>query len=399
MEMKRVLIIDDDPRIGRIIKRVATKLQIDASVIDDSQLFESKYLTYQPDVIFMDLLMPGLDGVELLRTLADNNSTASVVLMSGVEKSVIGTASKMGKSMGLNMSDTLNKPICIDSVETLLIKHFHLEKNQSRGQTTTAITDADLHSALDREELVVHYQPQFRMDTGKIRGAAALVRWNHPEHGMLDSERFLPIAEENQELIELLTYKILEIAARDDKRRRENNIELMLSVSLSTKLLRDLDLPDKILRILALYQVDPSRLILEVSEKGAMENPSQTMDILTRLRLKNIRLSLDDVGRGFSSLLQIYGMPFNEIRAGKALFMGTANHKEAAETSRVRIGLGHSLGLDVVAEGVADEHTYDWLQSMGCDVCQGDFLGAPADATTFINSIDKHNSGFQPISR
>ena len=123
-----------------------------------------------------------------------------------------------------------------------------------------------------------------------------------------------------------------------------------------------------------------------------MTNPSQTMDILTRLRLKNIGLSLDDFGTGFSSLIQIHGMPFNEIRVGKSFSMSAGNHREAAELSRVTIGLGHSLGLEVVAEGVADEHTYDWLRLMGCEMCQGTFIRKPADPNTFSEWVGQHNT-------
>jgi len=392
MGMNRVLIVDDDARIGRIIKRIATKLRLEASVIGDPDAFESEYLTYEPDLIFMDLQMPRYDGIELLRKLAQNNSTASVVLMSGVDKCIIATASEVGKSLGLSMSETLSKPICIDNVEKLLVQHFDLQTQQSKKPATAALTDSDLRRAIDRDEFVVYYEPQIRLDTGAVSGAAAVVRWNHPERGFLLPASFIPIAEAHQELIERLTYKVLEIAISDDERRREQNIELKLSIGLSTNLLSDLALPDKIMRILDAHSFDPSRLVLEITERAAMTNLSQTMDILTRLRLKNIGLSLDNFGTGFSSLIQIRRMPFNQIRVGKSFSMRTGNHREAAELSRVTIGLGHSLGLEVVAEGVADEHTYDWLRLMGCEMCQGTFIGKPADPNTFSEWVGQHNT-------
>ena len=170
----------------------------------------------------------------------------------------------------------------------------------------------------------------------------------------------------------------------------KNGTNINLSVNISAKLLSDLDLPDQVEQLLRQYQFNPHRLILEITESGAMEDPSLTMDILTRLRLKNIRLSLDDFGTGFSSLVQLYRMPFNELKVDKSFVMGAISSKEAAAISRVTIDLGHSLGLEVVAEGVEDEETYNWLGSLGCEICQGYFISRPLGAAAFSTWIHDH---------
>ena len=127
MSKNRVLIIDDDARIGRIVQRVANKLRVDTSVIDNPDLFESTYLRYQPNMIFLDLQMPRLDGVELLRKLAENDCKAAIILMSGMDKSVMETAIKFGQSLSLQMVGTLSKPMNIVDLERVLIKNFHQE--------------------------------------------------------------------------------------------------------------------------------------------------------------------------------------------------------------------------------------------------------------------------------
>ena len=127
MSKNRVLIIDDDARIGRIVQRVANKLRVDTSVIDNPDLFESTYLRYQPNMIFLDLQMPRLDGVELLRKLAENDCKAAIILMSGMDKSVLETAIKFGQSLSLQMVGTLSKPMNIVDLERVLIKNFHQE--------------------------------------------------------------------------------------------------------------------------------------------------------------------------------------------------------------------------------------------------------------------------------
>ena len=127
MSKNRVLVIDDDARIGRIVQRVANKLRVDTSVIDNPDLFESTYLRYQPNIIFLDLQMPRLDGVELLRKLAENDCKAAIILMSGMDKSVLETAIKFEQSLSLQMVGTLSKPMNIVDLERVLIKNFHQE--------------------------------------------------------------------------------------------------------------------------------------------------------------------------------------------------------------------------------------------------------------------------------
>ena len=388
MSKNRVLVIDDDARIGRIVQRVANKLRVDTSVIDNPDLFESTYLRYQPNIIFLDLQMPRLDGVELLRKLAENDCKAAIILMSGMDKSVMETAIKFGQSLSLQMVGTLSKPMNIVDLERVLIKNFHQEEISIESVAT--ITGVDLLEAIDRNELVVHYQPQICLKTGKISGAEALVRWQHPKYGLLAPDSFIPIAEDDLDLIRPLTFFVLKKAVELFKVLEKNGTNINLSVNISAKLLSDLDLPDKVEQLLRQYQFNPHRLILEITESGAMEDPSLTMDILTRLRLKNIRLSLDDFGTGFSSLVQLYRMPFNELKVDKSFVMGAISSKEAAAISRVTIDLGHSLGLEVVAEGVEDEETYNWLGSLGCEICQGYFISRPLEAAAFSTWIHDH---------
>jgi len=390
MKVNRVLIVDDDARIGRIIKRVAIKLRVDTKVNEDPEIFESLYLSYQPNIIFMDLQMPRLDGVELLRKLAKKNCKAAIILMSGMDKSVMETALELGKSLGLNMAGTLTKPMNLGYLEKLLVQNFDLDEKCETH--TVDVTDLDLRRAIDRKEFVVYYQPQVCLQTQKICGAEALVRWQHPEHGLLLPENFISVVERHSDLVGPLTYAVLESATMLYRVLRKNEVEINLSVNLSAKLLNNLDLPDQIEKVLKFHQFDPRRLILEVTESGAMEDPSLTMDILTRLRLKNIRLSLDDFGTGFSSLVQLYRMPFNEIKVDKSFVMAANLDQEAAEISRVTIDLGHSLGLEVVAEGVENEETYTWLKSLGCEMCQGYFISEPLDPASFLSWIQEHNS-------
>ncbi|MCK5122033.1 MAG: EAL domain-containing protein, partial [Methylococcales bacterium] len=228
--------------------------------------------------------------------------------------------------------------------------------------------------------------------TGKLIGAEALVRWQHPEHGLVFPDSFIPMAEKNTALIASLTYEVMKTVFQDDMLRKKQGLELNLSINLSANLLSDLSLPDKVEELVKTYGFNLDQLLLEVTESGAMEDPSLTMDILSRLRLKNIRLSIDDFGTGFSSLVQLYRMPFNEIKVDKSFVMKAMTNKEAAEIVRITIDLGHSLGLEVVAEGIENQETYNWLEELGCDIGQGYFISKPVNGAQFSQWIKKFNN-------
>ena len=206
MSKNRVLIIDDDQRICRVIKRVADELGVESFVTDNPELFESAYLGYEPNVILMDLQMPKLDGVELMRKLAEHKSKSAIILASGMDKRVLETTEELGKSLGLNMAGFLIKPIDIDTVKKILGQQFETVKE--RASQSLKLTEYELHQAIEKNELVVYYQPQIQLESGKVIGAEALVRWQHPEHGLLFPDSFIPLAENNKELIRPLTYRV-----------------------------------------------------------------------------------------------------------------------------------------------------------------------------------------------
>jgi len=378
MSKNRVLIIDDDPRICRIIKRMADDLNIESFATDNPELFEPANLGFEPNVIFMDLQMSKLDGVELLRKLADQHSKAAIIIASGMDKSVIETTEELGKSLGLNMAGFLQKPIDIDKATAIMERQF--ETVPIKSHKATKVSGEELENAITQNELVVHYQPQVRLASGIIVGLEALVRWQHPEHGLLFPDVFIPLAEQDNDIIELLTYSVLNNVIQNSTLRKDITSDINVSINLSATMLHDLSLPDKVTKMLAEHDFDPDRLIVEITESGAMEDPALTMDILTRLRLKNIRLSIDDFGTGFSSLVQLYRMPFNEIKVDKSFVIKAMGDEEAATIVRTTIELGHGLGLEVVAEGIEDRETLDWLKELGCDTGQGYFISKPIDA-------------------
>lgn len=381
MKENRILIVDDDTRICRLIRRIAQSLGHQTCIVDKSDEFESAFRQFQPNVIVLDLQMGEVDGIVLLRYLASQQVNASIILVSGVDGCVIDSAQRYGQSVGLNIAATLRKPIEVDELKDHLAREL-----QQRGDpvgTTGKFSETELAWAIEHGDPMVHYQPQVSLLNDEIIGVEALARLRHPEHKLVAPEDFIPLAEE-RDLIGPFTYKVLASAIRDVQRWRDTAPDINLAVNLSAKMLDDLKLPDRIDEILQTQDFNPARLVLEVTESAAMEDPARSMDILTRLRLKGVKLSIDDFGTGYSSLVQLYRLPFSEIKVDRSFVMEAKASKEAATIVDSIVALGRRLDLAVIAEGIENQETYDWLRGLGCNVGQGHHMSPPLGAESFV---------------
>jgi EAL domain-containing protein (putative c-di-GMP-specific phosphodiesterase class I) len=219
------------------------------------------------------------------------------------------------------------------------------------------------------------------------------VRWQHPKLGLVMPDEFIPLAERSG-LISGLTNCVLAQALRQVKTWNEQGLKLSCAVNLPPTLVTDLSFPDRLAALLAAHGLDGSQLVLEITETATMQDPTTTMDILTRLRVKRIGLALDDFGTGYSSLTQLYQMPFNEMKIDKSLVTNVPHSREANTMVGSLIELGHNLGLKICAEGVENRAALDLLAIMGCDRCQGFFISraVPADfIPTFIDHWNREN--------
>ena len=381
---RRLLIVDDDARVCRLVKRVSEGIGFNTFATDKPTDFPIAYQGFRPDVIVLDLQMGQSDGVELLRYLADQHAEEAIVLMSGVDQRIIDTAARLGKSLGLNIVNVLHKPIDINVLRTEL-------GPLAEGTITLGpggpLHEKDLERAILENQITVHYQPKIALKSGRVTGVEALVRWRQNSDELIPPDRFIPLAEKTG-LIDALTQRVLETSLADARTWSEKWPELTLAVNLSPSLLTNLELPDRIASIVRSYELDPGRLILEVTESGAMESPDQTMEILARLRLKGVQLSIDDFGAGHSSLLQLYRLPYGELKIERSFVIDALDSQEAATIIHATIELGHRLGLKVVAEGVEDKLTAEWLAQLQCDVGQGNFFSVPLPSLEFLDWMD-----------
>ena len=234
----------------------------------------------------------------------------------------------------------------------------------------------ELRRSIPQGELVLHYQPQVTLSTGMVQAVEALVRWNHPREGVMPPDRFIPMAEETG-IIHPLTAWVIDAALAQLCKWIEAGIDVSVSLNISPRNIEDHSLEEMVARALGNFKVDPSRLTLEITEGVAMA--AAAAKALHRLHEIGVRLSLDDFGTGYSSLLYLMRLPVNEIKIDRSFVSGLASDPDSAAIVRSAVGLGHNLGLRVVAEGLQDRQAEAVLVEAGCDAAQGFLVGRPVE--------------------
>ena len=237
----------------------------------------------------------------------------------------------------------------------------------------------ELHGALQAGQLVLHYQPKAEIRTGAVRGVEALVRWEHPERGLLGPGHFLPLVEQSG-LTRALTAFVLDRALEEIGAHRRAGFDLNVAVNLGPADLLDLGLPSEIERVLAVHRFAAANLQLEVSEDVVMADVERTVDVLNGLRRIGVRTALDDFGAGHSALAHLRDLHIDELKVDRSFVMRLLDDPCDAAIVQSIVDLGRRLGLTVVAEGVEREEAWSRLAEWGCDEAQGHLLGRPMTA-------------------
>jgi EAL domain-containing protein (putative c-di-GMP-specific phosphodiesterase class I)/AmiR/NasT family two-component response regulator len=357
--MMRVLVIDDEEDICEIIAEIAGRYGLDVRTISDAQKTVAALASFPPDFIVLDLMMPGTDGVELLRLLAEHAKGARLCLMSGSDARVLNGARRLGSAHGLDVVAALEKPLDIQILNRLF-------EEAANGTPTTARARVDMAQAIASGQFILYYQPVVEMATRRVKGTEALARWAHPHRGTLSPDSFLEQVVSDG-LMHALTDVVVQTAVAQAARWHGAGKVLTLSMNVTASTLLDLTLPD----------LPPERLILEVTETEAMRDVTRTMDVLLRMRIRNIGISIDDFGTGHSSLRELQRMPFSEMKIDKSFVSDMAGSHDCAVIVKSIIDLGHNLGLKVIAEGIETPQAWRMLSDWGCDYAQGYLIAKP----------------------
>ncbi len=376
-ELGRTLLVDDDPFMLKILKRQLagfgrTEVQTCEHALEALALVKADAAAFS--LVFCDLNMPDMDAVELVRELASAGYAGSLVLVSGEDERILGTVRKLASAHGVHVLGVLQKPVSVDQLGKVLggaPRREHLPRAERKKFSAD-----EIRAGIDGGQLENYYQPKVDLATGKVVGMESLVRWANPSHGLVYPDQFVATAEEAG-LIGEMTYSILHQALRQIHIWRDAGLDLRVAVNVSVEDLVSLDFPDVVGRALRDTGVPHTSLVLEVTENRLMTHPLAALEILTRLRLKRIGLSIDDFGTGHSSLAQLRDIPFDELKVDQGFVHGAHSDGSRRAILEASLGMARQLGITSVAEGVEDQADWDFMRKTGCDLAQGYFIARP----------------------
>lgn len=373
-----IVLVDDEPFALRLLEHQLRQLgYADIRGFDQPSealaLFDAS--PQAAALVVLDLQMPGIDGVEFLRHLARVGYRGALILASGEDERILQSASRLASAQGLDVRGAVHKPVTPVQLETLLLGGA-MAASGSTARSERRYPPDRLREALANGEITAFYQPKVELLTGRCVGAEALVRWQHPEDGLVFPDAFVAMAEEHH-LVDDLTKVVLRTALAQARAWSEGGLSLHVAVNLSMDSLGDLDIPEFILGAVEAAGVPRRTLVAEITESRLMTRSLATLDSLTRLRLKHISLSIDDFGTGHSSLAQLRDLPFDELKLDRGFVHGAQSDPTARTILESSIAMAHQLGMRTVAEGVEDRVDWDLLRALRCDLAQGYFIARP----------------------
>ena len=353
--------------------------------------------TDSPNLILLDLNMPEMDGLEFVRHLVERHYTGSLILISGEDERMQQAAEKLARAHKISVLGHMHKPASLEGLAELIEKWVAPSPNKIRAEKKIYGAD-EVRAAIANGELVNYYQPKVEVATGRVVGVKTLVRWRHPVDGMVFPDQFIGVAEAHG-LIDDLTLAVLSGAFAQSNVWQDAGLVLQVAVNLSMDNLVSLGFLDEIIGIAAKADMSSQMVVLEVTESRLMEDLRTPLEILTRLRLKRFRLSIDDFGTGNSSLAQLRDLPFDELKIDMSFVHGAWNNDKLRSLFNSSLSLAKQLGMEVVAEGVEDQADWDFVRQSGCDVAQGYYIARPMPAADLPGWIEAWQKNFPDANR
>jgi len=379
-----IYIVDDEQQHVDLMTEMLSLAGLSATGFTSARLFVDQPIT-NTDIILLDLNMPDMDGIEVMRTLYNKDCMPTYILVSGFDERVLHSAKQFADSKNILVAKTLSKPISArDFIH--YISQLHVETRlqltiNDAPQTKVAARKKSLSLeqliiAIREKQLVLFYQPKLNIKSREIIGFEALVRLQHPELGLIFPDQFIAMAEENN-LISELTNEVFRLATEDYLRFRTAGISPGISVNVSAQDLLDLSMPERFAALAKAKNIPPDAITIELTETAILKSVSDSLDILNRLRMKGFSLSIDDFGTGYSSLVQLYQAPFTELKIDQHFVMRMLEDDEALSIVKICILLAKELKMTSVAEGIESQDIWDKLAQLGCDLAQGYLISKP----------------------
>jgi diguanylate cyclase (GGDEF)-like protein/PAS domain S-box-containing protein len=347
----------------------------------------------QDNVRDMDTVarLGGDEFVVVLEGIQDEEDIGQVAnkLLSGVSKSINISGHDIASTVSIGISmypeDGEDTDTLLKNADIAMYKAKEAGKNNfkyyTEGMNATAVNylllENDLRRAIETDQLMLMYQPQIDLQTGSLLGMEALVRWNHPDRGMVSPVHFIPLAEETGLIVALGDWVLREACKQQRIWLQQGRYSNKVAVNLSPRQFRQENFPQRVAEILNMMELPAKYLELEITESSAMENAGETITMMNELNAMGVSLAIDDFGTGYSSLAYLKRFPIQKLKIDRSFINDIATDQNDAAIARSIISLAHNMSLNVVAEGVEHDVQVDWLRRRGCDMAQGFYYAKP----------------------
>jgi EAL domain-containing protein (putative c-di-GMP-specific phosphodiesterase class I)/ActR/RegA family two-component response regulator len=387
MRSGRNLLVIDDQRLDRAIAshagtRAGYQSKGAATIQEARDLFEQGW---RFEFVVLDLSLDREDGLEALPLIARFDKAAVVVFASGFDARILAASQRLASALGLQVAGVLRKPI-MPAVLMDLLRPKAGVIHQTPDASAAALRPDDLRIAIAEGYIRPWFQPKQSLATGAIVGTEALARWVTPDGRVIPPMQFIPVAERSG-LLAAMTDSMLDQSLRACAKWRRHRPDCWVAVNISPLLLDDPRLTERIDARLHAHGVPPGALVLEITETNGIPDTPIATEILTRLRIRGVNLSVDDFGTGHSSLLSLVRMPFNEMKIDQAFVREAIDNSDSRKVVRASASLGRELGLNVVAEGVETKVMADLVEDAGCHTGQGWLYGKAVPQAEFERAL------------
>lgn len=340
------------------------------------------------DIGFIDLNMPGMDGMELIRHMAKENYQTSIILASALDSSLLFSVGTMSKAYGIDLLGIIEKPA---TPETLmeLIKLYHPPQTRLKSiESVPNFTFADIQYGLRNQEFEPFFQPKVELATGQVKGVEAFARWNHPQYGLIPPAAFIPILEQDGEM-DTLAWIVIDKSVAACRAWHERGFPITVSINLSPSSLGKEGLAEQITEYVAQLGLDPQYVVFEVTESAATINVPYFLENLARLRMKGFGLAVDEYGTGNSSMQQLLRIPFSALKIDRAFVAGASENQALELVLSASLEICRKLNRHSVAVGVETQQDWDFMKKLGCTYAQGYYIAKPMEAAALPVWMDE----------
>ena len=393
-QLFNVLVVDDDPFQRSIVAKLLGQLGINKVVSADDGHAAAVQLAKNFDLIFLDLNMPGMDGIEFLNVLAAHSSDPGLIFFSGEDVRLLEVAEELARGLSISVLGSVAKPISKENIVQLLEQRASQLTLRQPQVEQKELTEQEVLDGIEAGAIFMFYQPKVDTKTLALVGVEALLRWQTPQGQLIGPGAIIPVAERTG-IIHQLTLAIFEASMIQLGGWLREGHNLSMSCNFSIPDLMQPNIVESLDAVLQLAAVPAEKVTLEITESRLPEDISKVMSSLTRLRLKGFEISIDDFGTGFSSMDQLRRFPFTELKIDQAFVTGAADKPAALAILESSIDLARRLNIRSVAEGIETEEDLSLCRRLGVDLAQGYYLSKPMAPLDVEAWMQTHNANLE----